>query len=103
MWLERKIRVLYALANCCIQQKDYELASKVLDQVHDFEETRDNQAKVRSIQGRMFLQLGDLVTAMTFFDEAAKLRPQTTENVDSLVDKSCLSIASNNYACISIY
>ena len=58
MWLERKIRVLYALANCCIQQKDYELASKVLDQVHDLEETRDNQAKVRSIQGRMFLQLG---------------------------------------------
>jgi len=98
LWLERKIRVLYALANCCIQQKDYELASKVLDQVHDLEETRDNQAKVRSIQGRMFLQLGDLVTAMTFFDEAAKLRPQTTENVDSLVDKSCLSIASNNYA-----
>ena len=69
LWIERKIRVLYALANCSIQQKDYDLASKVLDQVHDLEDSRENKAKVRSIQGRMFLQLGDLVTAMSFFDD----------------------------------
>lgn len=98
LWLERKIRVLYSLSNCAIQQKDYELASSVLDQIHDLEPQQENKAKVRSIQGRMFLQLGDLFAAMNFFDEAAGLRSQTTENIDSLVDRSCLSIASNNYA-----
>lgn len=41
--------------------------------------------------------LGDLVTAMKFFEEASSLRPQKEANVDSLLDKAGLSIASNNY------
>lgn len=96
LWKERKIRVLYALANCGIQQKDFELASTILNQIYDFESTKESKAKIRSIQGRLFLQLGDLFTAMRFFDEAADLR--ANENaLDTLIDKSCLSIASNNY------
>ena len=73
------------------------MASSILDQIHHLETANANKAKVRSIQGRMFLQLGDLLSAMKFFDEASSLRPKTSDNVDSLIDKSCLSIASNNY------
>lgn len=96
LWLGRKIRVLYALANCGIQQKDFEMASALLDQIHDLEKSDVTKAQVRSIQGRVFLQLGDLMTAMKFFDQASALRSED-DNVDSLIDKSCLSIASNNY------
>ena len=98
MWTDRKKRVLYALANCGIQQKDFESASKVLDQVLQLEEVEAEKAKVRSLQGRVFLQLGDLVAAMKFFDEAAKLNPgESGPSVEALIDQSCLSIASNNY------
>ena len=95
LWQERQIRVLYALANCGIQQKDYELASSILDQIYKIESTKKSKAKIRSLQGRLFLQLGDLVAAGQFFDEAALLR--SDEAVDTLIDKSCLAIASNNY------
>ncbi len=37
------------------------------------------------------------MTAMKFFEEAAKLRPDKEDALNSLVDKACLSIASNNY------
>ena len=87
---------MYALANCGIQQKDFELASTILDQIHEYESDKESKAKIRSIQGRLFLQLGDLFTAMRFFDEAAGLR-NDEEALDTLIDKSCLSIASNNY------
>ncbi len=97
LWVERKICVLYALANCGLQQKDYELASRTLDQVHDLEPSKANQAKVRSSQGRMFLQLGDLTAAMDFFDKAAALRPTEEDKLANLVDRSCVSIAGNNY------
>ena len=95
--------MLYALANCGVQQKDYELASKVFDQVLQLEEEGAAKAKIRSIQGRVFLQLGDLVAAMKFFEEAATLLNDTknsegtTTSVETLIDQSCLSIASNNY------
>ena len=99
IWLDRKKRVLYALANCGVQQKDYELASKVFDQVLQLEEKASEKAKIRSLQGRVFLQLGDLVAAMKFFEEAASLsdKDDSLSSVDSLIDQSCLSIASNNY------
>ena len=90
LWIERKIRVLYAIANCGLQQKDYELASGVLDQVHDLEEHVVERAKVRSVQGRMFLQLGDLSAAVHFFGEAARLRPGPS--AETLIDESCVSI-----------
>jgi len=96
LWQDRKIRVLYALANCGIQQKDFELASSILDTIFDLESSKDSKAKLRSMQGRLFLQLGDLVTAMKFFEEASKLR-SNEEAVDTLIDKSFVSIASNNY------
>ena len=98
MWIERKKRVLYALANCGIQQNDFESASKVLDQVLELEDSKAEKAKVRSLQGRVFLQLGDLVAAMKFFEEAAKLsQEESGPSVEALIDQSCLSIASNNY------
>jgi hypothetical protein len=59
LWVERKIRVLYALANCGIQQRDFEMGSTILDQVFILEKVDEEKAKVRSIQGRVFLQLGD--------------------------------------------
>ena len=96
VWIERKIRVLYAIANCGIQQKDYELASNVLDQVHDLEDSPESKAKVRSIQGGMFLQLGDLAAAVKFFEAAAAERPAQSI-LETLIDQSCVSIASNNY------
>ncbi len=34
---------------------------------------------------------------MAFFEEAAKLRPDKENDLTSLMDKACLSIASNNY------
>lgn len=71
------------------------MASAILDQIHDLEKSAITKAHVRSIQGRVFLQLGDLLTAMKFFEQASSLRPDP--DVDSLIDKSCLSIASNNY------
>ena len=90
LWQDRKIRVLYALANCGIQQKDFELASSILDTIFDLESSKDSKAKLRSMQGRLFLQLGDLVTAMKFFEEASKLR-SNEEAVDTLIDKSFVS------------
>ncbi len=58
LWTERKMRVLYSLANCAIQQKDIEIATRTLDDVFELETSSENKANVRSIQGRMFLQIG---------------------------------------------
>ena len=102
LWQDRKIRVLYALANCGIQQKDFELASSILDTIFDLESSKDSKAKLRSMQGRLFLQLGDLVTAMKFFEEASKLR-SNEEAVDTLIDKSfvsdCLQVFFASFLC----
>ncbi len=62
LWTERKTRVLYSLVNVAVQQKDYELASRTLDEVFDLETIPERKSNVRSTQGRVFLQLGEFVS-----------------------------------------
>lgn len=96
LWKQRQLRVMYSLANCAVQQKDFELATSTLNALCDME-AEENRANIKSLQGRVFLQLGDIVTAMQYFEAASNLRNGQDLQCDGLLDSASLSIAGNNY------
>lgn len=57
LWREREVSVLIAMANCAINQKDFEEAIASLEALASKVEGA-RRAKMHSTMGRVFLQLG---------------------------------------------
>lgn len=97
LWRKRELKVLYTITNCLVAQNDFFSAYSLLETV--LHKMPDNAAKVRSAQGHVLLQLGDVKSAQLSFAAAAKARGETVdEQVDTLVDRALMLIANNNFS-----
>ena len=96
------VRVLCALANCNIHQKDFDLAVLTLEDVLKEEQDPIRHAKVISVLGRVYLQLGDVESAEAQFSKAraerAKLAASQAIDLDNLLDDALLFMANGDFA-----
>jgi len=97
-WKDRERQVLYSLINCCIHHQDYESALKCLDLLKD-KELKENEASLLAAFGRLYLQLGNLLKADKYFNQASLLRPQDNVEgqVDGLMDSAFLAIGQGQF------
>jgi len=96
-WRSRERQVLRALVNCSLSGGDYESAVKCLDMLAEVEE-ESKQATLMSAYGRLYLQLGNLVLADTFFTKAAKLRSEGREGeLEGLLDSGFLAVGQGQF------
>jgi len=105
LWRSRERRLLFALANCAILQKDYDLAVDSLEMLFQGAESNDQRASIMSALGRVYLQLGDVDKAQRTLAKAYKLRngvgkkeEDAGEKCDNYMDMAFLSMANGNYA-----
>ena len=62
-------------------------------------ETPEGQPRIRSVLGRVFLQLGDVEAAAASFGEAQRLRAASgASSSEDTVDQAFLSIAQHDYS-----
>jgi len=97
-WKERERQVLYSLINCCILHQDYESALKCLNMLKE-KELKENEAALMAAYGRLYLQLGNLVKADHYFNQASHLRPKDNVEgqVDGFVDSAFLAIGQGQF------
>lgn len=96
-WRSRERQVLRALVNCSLSGGDYESAVKCLDMLAEVEE-EDKQATLMSAYGRLYLQLGNLDLADTFFAKAAKLRSgKSDQELEGLLDSAFLAVGQGQF------
>ncbi|XP_077477450.1 trafficking protein particle complex subunit 12 [Stigmatopora argus] len=100
LWKCRLSRVLYSVANCLLLMKDYILAVEVYHSIIQYEPQQ--RAQLLSGIGRLFLQIGDIKTAETYFSDVEKTcqvtdaEPGLTTCV--LMNRAFIYLSQNNYA-----
>lgn len=94
LWSCRESRIMHSIINCALVQKDYELATNLLEQLCDRDETP--QDSLLSALGRLYLQMGDVSAAEMCFNKARSLR-NTPENFRELVDRGLIAVAQNAF------
>ena len=96
LWKKRKQKILYALSNCALLQKDFELSIMTLEILYENTEALEEKTKIKSAIGRVYLQLGDVTMASNCFEIAKQLRTKQNvsrnegdngQSVDELVGK----------------
>ncbi|XP_077587766.1 trafficking protein particle complex subunit 12 [Stigmatopora nigra] len=100
LWKCRLSRVLYSVANCLLLMKDYILAVEVYHSIIQYEPQQ--KAQLLSGIGRLFLQIGDIKTAESYFCDVEKTcqvadgEPGFTTCV--LMNRAFIYLSQNNYA-----
>ncbi|GAB6033487.1 hypothetical protein CHUAL_013372 [Chamberlinius hualienensis] len=96
LWKRREEKVLYTIVNCLVAQNDFLSAYSLLESI--LAKSPANIATVKSAQGHVLLQLGDLKAARQLFNSAASARgTQPNDVIANLIEKASLSIASNSF------
>lgn len=96
IWRKREQRVLYAILNCVLSQRDYILAVSILNIL--LEKSKENSPQLLSALGRIYLQLGDANYAQECFSKAATISCEKSQqlHVEENINKALLAIAHNN-------
>ncbi|XP_031555083.1 trafficking protein particle complex subunit 12-like [Actinia tenebrosa] len=96
MWNERELRVLYAIGNCFLAVKDYNLAVSVFESIIKQDETLS--AALYSGIGRIYLQLGDLERAENYFKIVEERATGDPENMSTVVmNKGFMALARGSH------
>jgi len=97
-WKDRERQVLSALVNNAVAANDIQSAIKCLDMLV-LVESDDRKAALYAAYGRLYLQLGNIGRADTWFAAASKLRdPNNPEDqLDGLMDSAFLAIGQGQF------
>ncbi|PSN47289.1 hypothetical protein C0J52_15703 [Blattella germanica] len=88
LWSSREARVLHAIVNSALYQKDYSLAVEVLELLLNGREWGNHHKRaLQSALGRVYLQLGDVTAAEKNFALARDLRQQQSWNGSTRIDR----------------
>lgn len=97
LWKHRTNRVQYSVGNCLLALKDYYQSIKVFESLAC--EDIANSQRIRSLTGRIYLQLGDLKSAQELFNQLEhESRPEDeVGRIQILMNKGFLRMAQNMY------
>uniref|UniRef100_A0A665TXF1 Trafficking protein particle complex subunit 12 n=1 Tax=Echeneis naucrates TaxID=173247 RepID=A0A665TXF1_ECHNA len=100
LWQSRLSRVMYSMANCLLLMKDYVLAVETYHSIIQYEPQQ--RVQLLSGIGRIFLQIGDIKTAETYFQDVEKAcqmkGSQSTHTTCMLMNRAFVYLSQNNYA-----
>ncbi|XP_075209911.1 trafficking protein particle complex subunit 12-like [Lycorma delicatula] len=104
LWKQREARVLHAIVNVALLQKDYWLAVDVLQLLCEKETLLSQKRSLYSVLGRVLLQLGDVMGAEKNFQMAQSLKKtQTgtltghTADLQELVDRGLMAVSQHAF------
>ncbi|XP_056420067.1 trafficking protein particle complex subunit 12 [Hyla sarda] len=102
LWRSRLGRVMYSMANCLLMMKDYALAVDAYHTVIKYYPEQEPQ--LLSGIGRIFLQIGDIKTAETYFQDVEKVienlvtKEEANNKIMILMNKAFLHLGQNNFS-----
>ncbi|XP_048582397.1 trafficking protein particle complex subunit 12 isoform X2 [Nematostella vectensis] len=96
LWRGRELRVIFSIGNCFLAVKDYNLAVAIFESIKDRDAT--HSLALNSGIGRIYLQLGDLEQAESFFkavDANSSGEPEAQGTV--VMNKGFMALAKGSY------
>jgi len=96
LWVSREVRVLYSIGNCFLGMKDYNLAVTVFESII----TKDPSSTFSLLSGigRIYLQLGDLEAAQTYFKQVESKATGDPKSLSSVVmNKGLLALSAGSF------
>lgn len=100
LWKSRLSRVMYSMANCLLLMKDYILAVETYQSIIQYEPRQ--RVQLLSAIGRIFLQIGDVKTAETYFQDVEKAcqmkGSQPSDSTCMVMNRAFVYLSQNNYA-----
>ncbi|XP_054279956.1 trafficking protein particle complex subunit 12 isoform X2 [Macrosteles quadrilineatus] len=102
LWKTRENRVLIATINVALEIKDFSLMTEVFHMVIKNEASAAGKRVLYSTLGRIYLQLGDVQGADTWFTNARTCLQtvgtlSTGQDFQDLIDQGLLAVAQNNF------
>lgn len=97
LWEERRLKVIAMLANYGVEQNDFKFAIDALNEYRECQRDPFEIAKSESMIAKLYLQFGDIATAESHFQKAAKLCHGFEGQLQVLKNNALLSIANGNY------
>ncbi|XP_006626461.1 trafficking protein particle complex subunit 12 [Lepisosteus oculatus] len=99
LWRSRLCRVMYSVANCLLMMKDYVLAVDMYHSIIQYEP--EQKPQLLSGIGRIFLQIGDIKTAETYFQDVENIfkmkGDDPSQNTFVLMNRAFVYLSQNNY------
>lgn len=96
LWIAREVRVLYSIGNCFLGMKDYNLAVAVFESI--IEKDSSNSFHLLSGMGRIYLQLGDLDAAQSYFKKVESKASGDPKSLSSVVmNKGFMALSSGSF------
>ncbi|XP_065670386.1 trafficking protein particle complex subunit 12 isoform X2 [Hydra vulgaris] len=98
IWNSRFLHVNYSIGNCFLRMKEYMLAIRLFEQVVQLKPS--HKAAILSGIGRIFLQLGDLSGAYTYFHQVEELFDNDTSSANSnivTINRGYYNLCQGNY------
>jgi len=96
LWISREVRVLYSIGNCFLGMKDYSLAVTVFESII----AKDPSCTFSLLSGigRIYLQLGDLETAQSYFKQVESKATGDPKSLSSVVmNKGLLALSAGSF------
>uniref|UniRef100_T1J077 Uncharacterized protein n=1 Tax=Strigamia maritima TaxID=126957 RepID=T1J077_STRMM len=95
LWEERKTKVSFSVLNCLLAMKDYNAAVTV---GHSLVNDDPQCPHLKSLLGRIFLQLGDVNGAKENFNQAIKLMGSSRKDkTNELVNSGLIAVAQSEF------
>uniref|UniRef100_A0A8C6V3U5 Trafficking protein particle complex subunit 12 n=1 Tax=Neogobius melanostomus TaxID=47308 RepID=A0A8C6V3U5_9GOBI len=99
LWKSRLSRVMYSMANCLLLMKDYILAVETYQSIIQYEPRQ--RVQLLSAIGRIFLQIGDVKTAESYFqdvEDACQMKgSQPSDSTCMVMNRAFVYLSQNNY------
>lgn len=99
LWKSRLSRVMYSMANCLLLMKDYILAVETYQSIIQYEPRQ--RVQLLSAIGRIFLQIGDVKTAESYFQDVEKAcqmkGSQPSDSTCMVMNRAFVYLSQNNY------
>lgn len=100
LWKSRLSRVMYSMANCLLLMKDYILAVETYQSIIQYEPRQ--RVQLLSAIGRIFLQIGDVKTAESYFQDVEKAcqmkGSHPSDSTCMVMNRAFVYLSQNNYA-----
>jgi len=95
LWRQRRVRVMYSIGNCLLNVKDYGSAVEVYKCL--LNEDEPNKYHLYNGLGRIFLQMGDVISASKHFEMSDQLDTTESAKCQRLINRGLVALGNNSF------